>query len=78
VLWKDAEVAEVGVCTEAPCTARFALEPARDAVYVVQVEADRTLDVPFPGGRSWAATGPVRVDVDGDGWTAPKSPIVAR
>jgi hypothetical protein len=61
-----------------PCSARLPLAPARDAVYVVMAEADRPMAGPAAGVTAWAATSWVRVDVGGDGWTAPLPPLVAR
>lgn len=52
----------------------FALEPVADAVYAVVVEGDTP--TPVTGSTPWALTGPIFVDVDGDGWEPPLSPFV--
>lgn len=59
-----------------PCTASWPLAPAADAFYVV-IAASMTLvmDGAHPGNLAWAATAATFVDVDGDGWTAPRTAI---
>ena len=47
------------------------LDPEADAAYVlVATSASRMAEV-YPGSTSWAMTAAIRVDVGGDGWSAP-------
>ena len=52
----------------------FQLAPAEDASYVVVAEGDTTMD-PVWSSRPWAMSAAIRVDTDGDGWTAPLPPL---
>lgn len=52
-------------------TATFDLNPASDAAYVVVARGGRDLAPVWPGARPWAMTAAIRVDVTGDGWSAP-------
>jgi hypothetical protein len=78
-LWEnDVEVATEG-CTGAaptPCTARFALNPASDAAYVVTADSTTPMTEWFAGHTAFAATSAILVDRTGDGWTAPKPALL--
>jgi hypothetical protein len=65
-LWMDGAV----VAVVEGASAEFELEPTQDAVYVVLAEGDQPM-APVSGETPWAMSGPIRVDVGGDGWTAP-------
>ncbi len=54
-------------------SASFSLSPATDAVYAVIAEGDTP--TPVTGSTPWAMTGAIRIDVAGDGWTAPLPPL---
>lgn len=71
VLYRDGEVAE----TVAGTSATFALEPDADAVYVVIAEGDTALGGAYGGARPWVLASPIYVDVEGDGWEAPKDAL---
>lgn len=59
------------------CRGTFELSPQADAAYVVVAAATtRPIVAVWPGSYAWAATSAVLVDVDGDGWSAPKPPLV--
>ena len=53
----------------------FSLSPSADAYYVVEAEGATDLSPVWPGKRPWAMTSPIFLDTDGDGWTAPLSPL---
>lgn len=54
--------------------ARFTLSALQDATFVVVAEGDRPM-TPITGGRPWAASSAILLDLAGDGWTAPLPPI---
>jgi len=47
------------------------LNPAEDAVYVIEVTGTGDMAPVYPGAAPWAATSAIRIDVDNNGWTAP-------
>jgi hypothetical protein len=55
-------------------SATFTLAPDADAVYVVVAEGDQPM-LPLTELTPWATTNAYRVDVGGDGWTAPLPPL---
>ncbi len=68
-LYRDGEVAEVVEGSSAV----FQLDPEADASYVVVGEGDAPM-APLWGSRPIAIASAIRVDVGGDGWTAPLPP----
>jgi hypothetical protein len=56
-------------------TARFTLDPDRDAWFTIVAEGDAAM-APISGDTPWAMSAPIRVDVDGNGWEAPAAPFV--
>ena len=57
--------------------ATFALQPDRDAWYVVIAEGDTPMQ-PLTNDTPWALAGPWRVDVGGDGWRPPLPALEVR
>lgn len=57
-----------------PGPTSFDLAPADDAFYVVLAEGDSSM-WPVYGDTPWAATAAIKVDLHGNGWTAPKDPM---
>ena len=53
---------------------QFELNPDEDAWYVVMAEGDESM-LPVKNRQPWAMTGPIRIDVDGDGWEPPLPPL---
>ncbi len=53
----------------------FTLDPDADAWYSVVAEGSQGLAPVWPNETAWAFTSPIRVDLAGDGWTAPLPPL---
>jgi hypothetical protein len=53
---------------------QFELNPEEDAWYVVMADGDESM-LPLKNRKPWAMTGPIRIDVGGDGWDAPLPPL---
>jgi hypothetical protein len=70
-LWRDGALDQVVAGT----SATFTLDPDQDAIYWVIAAGDQPM-LPVTYDTPWALGGPWRVDVGGDGWTAPKPPLV--
>ncbi len=70
VLYRDGVPVETVEGTEA----QFVLAPEVDAIYNVVAEGDTPMQ-PLSGSTPWAISGAIRVDVGGDGWTAPLPPL---
>ncbi|MFZ5478641.1 MAG: CehA/McbA family metallohydrolase [Myxococcota bacterium] len=79
-LVQDGEVVATAACAgeaPTPCATSFELSPAADASYVVVAESTTQPMVwAHAGTYAWAVTNAVKVDVAGDGWTAPRSPLI--
>jgi hypothetical protein len=69
-LYKDGELAETH---DLDGPIEFELAPDADAVYIVMARGDSPMAPVYSGTLPWAMTAAIRVDVDGDGWTAPKA-----
>lgn len=69
-LWRDGAVVETVTGTEAT----FTLSPEQDAWYVVVAQGSQPMS-PVTDRTPWAMTSPYFVDVDGDGWEPPLSPL---
>ncbi len=73
-LWRDG--AAVDTRTEdldAPLT--FTLDASADAWFSVVVDGSEGLAPVWPNEVAWAFTSPIRLDLDGDGWTPPLPPL---
>jgi hypothetical protein len=55
-------------------TFSFTLAPENDAWYTLIAHGSSPMR-PLTGASPWAMTSPIRLDVDGDGWTAPLPPL---
>ncbi len=79
-LYENDVIVATADCTgRAPnwCRAEFELAPAADVAYVVVAEStERPITAVWPGSYAWAATSAILVDVDNDGWEAPRPPLV--
>ncbi|MBM4392460.1 MAG: hypothetical protein FJ090_15170 [Deltaproteobacteria bacterium] len=79
-LYENDTIVATVICTgDAPtwCRAEFDLAPVADAAYVVVAESTgRPITAVWPGSYAWAATSAILVDVDNDGWEAPRPPLV--
>jgi hypothetical protein len=54
--------------------ASFVVDVAEDAWVAVMAEGDTSMG-PIYNTTPWAMTAPIYVDVEGDGWEAPKPPL---
>lgn len=73
-LYRDGELQETLLCTGAaptPCSGHWTLAPEKDSSYVLITEGARPMEYAHAGNLPWAMTSAIRVDVAGDGWTAP-------
>jgi hypothetical protein len=78
-LYENGAVVATEACTgeaPTPCSTTFALAPQKDSAYVVVAESDRPMVWAHPGTLAWAMTNAVKVDLAGDGWTAPSPALV--
>ncbi len=69
-LWRDGEAVD-SVSEDLDEPQSFSLDPEVDAWYAVTAEGSTGLAPVWPNETAWAVTSPIRVDVDGDGWTPP-------
>ncbi len=53
----------------------FSLDAEEDAWFSVVAEGSQGLAPVWPNETAWAFTSPIRLDVAGDGWTAPLPPL---
>lgn len=65
------------VATLAGSEGSFDLSPSADAVYHVMATGSTPMS-PVSWGTPWALSGPLRVDPEGDGWSAPLPPLELR
>jgi hypothetical protein len=65
----------VEVETVEAAEATFHLVPDADASYVVIAEGDVSMS-PLWGSTPWAMSAAIKIDLDGEGWTAPLPPLV--
>lgn len=77
-LYRDGEIDQTATLTRGDADAgqaSFSLDPDADAVYVLIASGSAPMTLAYPGERAWAMTSAIRLDVEGDGWTAPLPPL---
>lgn len=78
-LWENGVAVATESCTgTAPtwCDTSFSVAPAADAAYVVTASSTQPTTWVHAGDYAFAVAAAVRVDAEGDGWTAPLGSLV--